>query len=54
MYKYATLRLTRTRPPHTGVHRAIPAKLPPGEHVLEMSVEANEEARADHYFRIIV
>jgi hypothetical protein len=28
--------------------------LPPGEHVLEMSVEANEEDRADYYFRIIV
>jgi hypothetical protein len=26
----------------------------PREHVLEMSVEANEEDGADYYFRIIV
>jgi hypothetical protein len=38
----------------SGVQRTIPAKLPPGEYVLEMSVGVNEEDGADYYFRIMV
>jgi hypothetical protein len=38
----------------SGVQRTIPAELPPGEYVLEMSVRVNEEAGADYYFRILV
>jgi hypothetical protein len=38
----------------SGVQRNIPAKLPPGEYVLEVSIEANEQDGADYYFRIVV
>ena len=38
----------------SGVQRTIPAKLPLGEYVLEMSVGVNEEDGADYYFRIMV
>lgn len=38
----------------SGVQRTIPAKLLPGEYVLEMSVRVNEEDGADYYFRIMV
>jgi len=40
--------------PRTGFQRTIPAELPPGEYVLRVSVEANEEDGADYYFRIVV
>ena len=38
----------------SGVQRTIPAKLPPGEYVLEVSIGANEQNGADYYFRILV
>ena len=38
----------------SGVQRTIPAELPSGEYVLEMSVGVNEESGADYYFRILV
>ena len=38
----------------SGVQRTIPAKLPPGEYVLEVSIGANEQNGADYYFRIMV
>ena len=38
----------------SGVQRTIPAKLPPGEYVLEVSIGANEQNGADYYIRIVV
>jgi hypothetical protein len=49
------VRLDRSLKAHgSGVQRTIPATLPPGEYVLEVSIAANEEDGADYYFRIMV
>ena len=37
----------------SGVQRTIPAELPPGEYVLEVSVEVQQDD-ASYYFRIMV
>jgi hypothetical protein len=38
----------------SGVQRTIPAKLSPGEYVLEVSIGTNEQDGADYYFRVVV
>ena len=49
------VRLDRTlKVQGSGVERTIPAKLPPREYVLEVTIEANEQSGADYYFRIVV
>jgi hypothetical protein len=53
--KGGVVRLDRSLKAHgSGVQRTIPATLPPGEYVLEVSIAANEEDGADYYFRIMV
>jgi hypothetical protein len=53
--KAGVVRLDRSLKAHgSGVQRTIPATLPPGEYILEVSVGANEDDGADYYFRIMV
>jgi hypothetical protein len=53
--KGGVVRLDRSLKAHgSGVQRTIPATLPPGEYVMEVSIAANEEDGADYYFRIMV
>jgi hypothetical protein len=54
LQKTGTFRPDRTLEAHgSGVQRTVPAELPPGEYVLEVSVK-EQQNDASYYFRIMV
>ena len=54
LQKTGTFRPDRTLKVHgSGVQKTVPAKLPPGEYVLEVSIKG-QQYDASYYFRIVV